>query len=107
MGRSVNDYRAKLNQVDISDGVSKEEAIILAQNYAIEDGWEESSVLSKPSVRDSSFTMDGEGRPLAPCWEVTFPTKWGVRLRQGLVWGIVLIDKKTGQVKGSGAGPDL
>ena len=107
MGHSREAYRAKLTQVDLSDGVSQEEAVIMAQNNLIDDGTDKFCILSRPSVKESHFTVDGDGRPLAPCWEVTFPTTWGVRLRQGLFWGEVLIDKRTGQIKGRGAGPDV
>lgn len=98
--------KTRLKTIDLSDGISKEEAIIIAQNYSIDEGSEKFYILSRPSVKDSSFTVDGAGRPLAPCWEVRFPTMWRVRLKQGLLWGTVLIDKQTGHVKGSGAGPD-
>ncbi len=99
-------YRAQLQRINLSDGVSKEEAIIIAQNYLLDVG-EKGCALSRPSVKDSSFTRDGEGRPLAPCWEVKFPTTWAVRFKQGLFWVAVHIDKKTGKVRVAGAGPDL
>jgi len=103
---SPENYRSRLKAVDPSDGVNKEEAIIIAQNHLLDVG-ENGCLLSRPSVRDSHFTVDGAGRPLAPCWEVKFPTTWGVRLKQGLFWVMVLVEKQTGYIKGSGAGPDL
>ena len=105
MGRSPDYYRAQLKLVDLSDGVSKDEAIIIAQNNLIDDGTDKEVSLSRPSVEDSRFTVDGAGRPLAPCWEVRFNANWKVQLESGLKWVRVLVDKKTGQIKSSGWGP--
>jgi hypothetical protein len=102
---SPEDYRNKLKAVDSSDGISKEEAIIIAQNNLIDDGTDKEVSLSSPSVKDSHFTVNGAGHPLPPCWEVRFNATWKVRLESGLKWVRVLIDKKTGQVKSSGWGP--
>ncbi len=105
MAKSSDYYRAQLQQVNLTDGVSKEEAVIIAQNNLIDDGTDKSCVLSQPSVKDSRFTVDGAGHPLAPCWEVRFDATWKTRLRSGLKWFRVLVDKKTGQIKSSGWGP--
>jgi len=105
MAKSHDDYRAKLHHIDRTDGISKEEAIIIAQNHLIEGGTDKEVALSKPSVEDSRFTVDGAGHPLAPCWEVRFNATWKVRLESGLKWVRVLVDKKTGQIKSSVWGP--
>ena len=105
MAKSSDYYRAQLQQVNLTDGVSKEEAIIIAQNNLIDDGTDKSCVLSRSSVKDTGFTVDGAGHPLAPCWEVRFNATWKVRLESGLKWCEVLVDKKTGQIKVSGWGP--
>lgn len=105
MAKSPDDYRAKLQQVDRTDGISKEEAIIIAQNHLIDGGADKEVTLSKPSIGDSRFTVDGAGRPLAPCWEVRFNATWKVQLESGLKWAAVDVDKKTGQIKVSGWGP--
>ena len=105
MAKSADDYRAQLKHIDLSDGVSKEEAIIIAQNNLIDDGTDKEVSLSRPSVKNSDFTLDGAGHPLPPCWEVRFNATWKVRLESGLKWVRVLIDKKTGQIKSSGWGP--
>ena len=98
-------YKARLKTVDLSDGVSKEEAIIIAQNHLIDGGADKEVSLSRPSVKNSDFTLDGAGHPLPPCWEVRFNATWKVRLESGLKWYEVHIDKKTGQIKSSGWGP--
>ena len=105
MAKSSDYYRAQLRQIDFSDGVSKDEAIVIAQNHLIDGGADEEVLLSKPSVEDSRFTVDGAGRPLAPCWMVRFDATLKVRLESGLKWYSVDIDKKTGQIKVSGWGP--
>ncbi|MDP3722678.1 MAG: hypothetical protein Q8R91_04175 [Candidatus Omnitrophota bacterium] len=102
---SQENYRSRLKAVDPSDGINKEEAIIIAQNHLIEGGADKEVALSKPSVEDSRFTVDGAGHPLPPCWEVHFNATWKVRLESGLKWVRVLVDKKTGQIKVSGWGP--
>ena len=105
MAKAPDDYRAQLQQVNFSDGISKEEAVIIAQNHLIKGGTDKEVALSKPSVEDSRFTVDGAGHPLAPCWEVNLNATWKVRLESGLKWYSVHIDKKTGQIKVSGWGP--
>ena len=99
------DYRNKLKSVDPSNGISKEEAMIIAQNDLIDDGTDKFCALSKPSIGDSRFTVDGTGHTLPPCWEVHFNATLKMRLKSGLRWFRVLIDKKTGQVESSGWGP--
>ena len=94
---SPEDYRSKLKSVSPSDGVSKDEAIIIAQNHLIENGYKDGYAISSPSVGNSSLI---EG-----CWVVEFPTTLSVRLQQGLRWLRVHVDKKTGQIKSSGWGP--
>lgn len=105
MAKSPDYYRAQLKLVNLADGVSEDEAIIIAQNNLIDDGTDKFCVLSRSSVRDTGFTVDGAGHPLAPCWEVRFDATWKMRLRSGLKWFSVLVDKKTGQIKVSGWGP--
>ena len=97
MAKSSDDYRAQLKHVDLSDGVSKDEATIIAQNYLLDNNYKDGYVISHPSVGSSSLV---EG-----CWTVEFPTTLSVRLQQGLKWLRVHVDKKTGQVKSSGWGP--
>lgn len=99
MKQSPDDYRAQLQRIDLSDGVSKEEAIIIAQNYLIGEKADKEFVLSRPRVSDSKLI---EG-----CWRVSFPRALRETLEHGPLWSVVDIDKKTGQIKSFGGWPDL
>ena len=101
MGEKVN-YKTmmedKLKQVNILDGVSKEEAIIIAQNYLLKENIkiEELGFLS-PKVRESKI--------IKGCWAVVFDAKFKVRMESGLHWFRVHIDRNTGEIKSRGWGP--
>jgi len=100
MGEKPNhkaEIKAKMKNIDISDGVGKEEAVILAQNYLLDNGLDNLLVTSKPSVENSSIK---EGY-----WLIIFPTIKSVRSTQGLEWGSFRVDKKTGKVVYLGEGP--
>jgi hypothetical protein len=96
------DYKSQIKEkfktIDLSDGVSKEEAAIIAQNFLIDDGFELKDVnILKPQVVESGLI---EG-----CWAVTFNTSFKIKHSQGLNWYTVDIDKKTGEIKAKGFGP--
>lgn len=97
MEKSPDHDKAQPQQVNTSDGISKEEAVIVAKKYLVEKGYREGYVISKPTVTESSVV---EG-----CWTVSFPTTWRVRMEQGLKWLAVDVDKKTGQIRSAGWGP--
>lgn len=97
--RGPDYYRARLKQVDRSDGVSKEEAIVIAQNYLIDQGAFKDFMVSRPKVRDSKV-IDG-------CWAVSFPRTLREMLKHGPLWSVVEIEKRTGQIKASGGWPDF
>ena len=90
-------YRAQRTQVNVADGVDQREAIILAQNYLLDEGYNHSYVISKPQVGES-YLVDG-------CWAVGFPTTWKTWWEQRLKWLAVHIDKNSGEVKSLGWGP--
>lgn len=71
--------KAKMEKIDIYNGVSKKEAIIIAQNYLVDNGLDDLLVVSKPSVENSSIKEE--------YWLITFPTIKNVKLTQGLEWG--------------------
>ncbi len=100
MGEKL-DYKAeiksRLKTINISDGVNREEAKILAQNYLIDNNLDNLLIISKPSIEFDRRRKDS--------WLITFPTTREVRLKQGLSWGSVLINKRTGEVKYLGEGP--
>lgn len=104
------DYKAviqeKFKQLDLSDGVSKEEAIIIAQNYLIEQELDKKYVLRKPEVDERDFGTE---------WVITFNATYWESIKQANIFGLtgimkwwisVDIDKKTGKIESVG-GPDL
>lgn len=91
--------KEKIKNIDFSDGVSKEEAIVIAQNYMIDEGDDfcKDYNLLKPTVEESSRFPEN--------WLVGFPTTLKYRLKTGLQWNAMFVNKKTGLVKYSGEGP--
>lgn len=96
------DYRTqikeKVKQIDFSNGVSKEDAIVIAQNYLIEEKLDEMCVISKAEVIGDLYRNP-------EYWHVSFPTTLRVKLKQGLKWLSVYVHKTTGKVKYGGEGP--
>jgi len=101
MGEKPLDYyREKLKEVNIFDGVSKEEAIILAQNHIVDD--EElrtMCIVQKPKIDESRLS---EGY-----WRIQFPLRWKYGIGWLRRWSILYVDIKTGEVKYAGETPDL
>ena len=101
MGNKV-DYKTtigeKLKKVNISDGVSKEEAIIIAQNYILEE---------EINVNDLNFLKPkiSEKALVKGCWEVIFNARFKVKMDSGLKWFRINVDKETGEIKSWGWGP--
>ena len=90
--------KEKLKEVDFSDGVSKEEAIIIAQNYLLEKKVKlENMNFIKPKV--------GESDLIKGCWAVVFAARFKFKMESGLQWFIIDVDKKTGEIKTWGWGP--
>ncbi|MFH1202249.1 MAG: hypothetical protein V1674_05105 [Candidatus Omnitrophota bacterium] len=80
-------------KVDLSDGVNKEEAIILAKNYLIHKGLEKNVIIFKAKVRESRLFKE--------CWTVYFPPSPNIRARIPFDF-VVDVDKKTGEIKLAG-----
>lgn len=92
------EIREKFKEVNIADGVSKEEAIIIAQSHVIENGFELKDIsILKPDAGKSGL-VDG-------CWAVGFDASLKIKWKQGLKWYTVHIDKETGKIKAEGWGP--
>ena len=101
MGKKM-DYREeikeKLRDVDIHDGINKEEAIIIAQNDIISNNIGDSKLnIHKPKVVESQLV---EG-----CWRVIFKARFSVKMKNWLFWYVVEVDKKSGEIKSHGWGP--
>lgn len=92
-------YREKLKEVNISDGVSKEEAIIIAQNYVV-DMIEKGEVFLKKlglsKVEISADPYDIKNFP--DDWVVLFPMRYGLFK----TWDVFYVNKMTGKVVGGG-----
>lgn len=96
MGDNNDIIKSKMNMIDFSKQITKEEAIIIAQNYMIGKGCDVGS--AKIFGEHDSFLSDKS-------WHITFNTSLKVRWQTGLKWDTVDVDKKTGQVVGTGSGP--
>lgn len=90
--------KEKYKNIDLSDGVNKEEAIIIAQNYLIKEGLDK-----KCNIATTEVVGDLYKNP--EYWHVSVSTTHKVKWEQGLKWMSVYVNKKTGEVKGGGAGP--
>jgi hypothetical protein len=102
MGKKpISYYKEKLTKVDFSDGINKEEAIIIAQNYLIDKGIDKDCVIDKPKVTEKQWWIP------KGCWEVRFKASFEVKTKQGLEWFSVYVNKTTGKIKGKSWGPDL
>jgi hypothetical protein len=93
--------KQKLVNINLSDGISEEEAIIIAQNYIIDKGIDKDCLLDKPKVTDKGWSIP-EG-----CWEISFEANANLRQKQDLEWFYMFIEKDKGTIKGSGWSPDL
>ena len=98
------DYKSqikeKFKEIDLSDGVSKEEAIVIAQNALIENGGDKDCILSSAKIfaeDDPYWNKDW--------WHISFKTTLKFRSRTGLEWIIGNVNKKTGEITAGGGGP--
>jgi hypothetical protein len=98
------EIQEKFKQLDLSEGVNKEEAIIIAQNYLIEQGWDKDYIIAKPIVKDFRNKLYGSEE-----WEVTFNATYSANMKQAKFFGMiglfrgyawVYVNKKTGEVRG-------
>lgn len=98
----TSDYKtrikAKLRNIDISDGVNQKEAIIIAQNYLIDEGLDKICAISTGKVVGDLYNNP-------EYWHVSFSTTQNVKWKQGLKWASVYVSKKTGEAKYGGEGP--
>lgn len=92
--------KEKFQKINLSDGVSKEEATIIAQNALIENGGDKDCIISSAEV----FAEDDSYRD-KNYWHISFKTTSRFRSRTGLEWITTNVNKKTGEMVGGGAGP--
>lgn len=94
------EIREKFEKINLEDGVSKEEAIIAAQNYMLENDGEADYIISSGEIfaeNDPYWNKES--------WHISFKTKSSFRVRTGMEWAVLNVDKKTGKVTSGGGGP--
>lgn len=96
----ASQVKENFKNINLSDGVSKEEAILIAQYDLIKEedegkGW--GLNIKKPRIEESWLAKG--------CWSVIFNANLGVKLKSGLKWYAIDVDKKTGEIKVRGWGP--
>jgi len=101
MGEKLNhkaEIRTKMEKIDISNGVSQKEAVIIAQNYLIEEGFDEKDINIYKATAEDSQLFD-------KCWAIAFDATYKTKSESSLEWYVIHIDKKTGKIKSHGWGP--
>ena len=90
--------KEKFKMVDLSDGVNKEEASIIAQNHLVNKNFQAKDInIFRPRVEQSGLFNN--------FWVVIFNPSFHIRISQGLEWYSLNIDKQTGEIKTEGWGP--
>lgn len=92
-------YRKKLKEVKVSDGVDKEEAIIIAQNYVIDMIEKGEDFLKKLGLSKAQISTDSyDSKSFLDDWVVLFPMRYGLFK----TWNVFYVNKITGKVVGGG-----
>lgn len=94
------EIRIKAQQINVSDGISKDEAIILAQNQVLKDNQEEIFVLKSAEVFGENDKFWDKNS-----WHISFKVKSKEWLRRGIKWCSLHVNKKTGEITAGGCGP--
>jgi len=92
----------ELSAVNSFGGIDKNEAIILAKNYIVNNGLDNLLDVSRIRKVDNKKHHYGE-----EYWFISFSTTREGRWEQQLTWGALLVNKYTGEVKYLGEGPSL
>lgn len=96
--RTYDYYRDKLKEVDVSDGVSREEAIVIAQNYVIDMIEEGKNFYKKLAISKSGILEEWESEK---DWAITVPIRRGLGLISPAEY-ILFVNKMTGKVISGG-----
>lgn len=91
-----DDYK----EINFSDGITKEEAVIIAKYYVITN--EDDDLAS--NVKINSVQVDKSGFDNG-WWAVSFDANLKFKRKTGLKWYTIHIDKTTGELKTRGWGP--
>ena len=93
-----------INQIDYSDGISKEESLVIAKKYILSKGMDFLDANRMKFIEDSSGFV-ANPKLYDENWVISVSTTIGTRLRSGLEWGTVYVNKITGEVRYGGEGP--
>ena len=95
-----SEIRMRAQQIKVDNGIDKEEAIILAQNQLLKDNRAKGLSLR-------SAEIFGENDPFwdKDTWHISFKATFPSRLKDGVKWWTLHVNKKTGEVTYGGGGP--
>ena len=107
-GCAMNSNSEKNNTQNFekSNFITEEKALMFAKQYLTPKGrklynFKRMRLIEKKDPDYALFTNED----FEKYWIIIIPTKFKVKVLQGLEWGIVYVDKKTGEVKPGGMGP--
>ena len=96
-----NNYNSEEN-----DFISEEKALFIAKRYIVDKGIDLYNISKLRLIDERDYHYDAIPKELFETdWIIIIPTKLKVRLSQGLKWGIVYVNKRTGEVIPGGMGP--
>jgi hypothetical protein len=98
-GRPHDYYREKLKELNMSDGVSSEEAIIIAQNYVVDMIEKGEGFFKKLGIAKARLSEDSTYIKRFPQdWVILFPMSYGLMK----TWNVMYVNKHTGEVADGG-----
>lgn len=100
--KKTEQIKQEYTKLNLSDGVNKEEALIIAQYFIINDP---STLSSNVIISSAEVGESGLKNVIGDCWAVGFDATSKFKRQTGLKWFTVHIDKKTGEIKTTGWGP--
>ncbi len=96
-----NNYNSEEN-----DFISEEKALLIARRYIVDEGIDLYDINKLRLIDEKDYHYDAIPKELFETdWIIIIPTKLKVQISQGLKWGIVYVNKKTGEVTSGGMGP--
>jgi len=94
-------FKKNFSELNISDGVNKDEAKAIAENFIKNDNYLSTAVV----IPTAKVFESGLKDVIGDCWAVNYRAKLSIKMKTGLKWFIVHIDKSTGEIKTTGWGP--
>lgn len=100
--KKIEQIKRDYTKLDLTDGVSKQEALIIAQYFIANDS---STLSSNVNLGSGKVMESGLKDVIGDCWAVAFDAKMKFRWQTGLKWFTIHIDKVTGKIKTTGWDP--